>query len=290
MGHKGLHERCKAAARGEERAFLPQQKGEVAHVDLLLNPEVWVAFLTLLALEIVLGIDNIVFISILVDKLPEERQALARRLGLGMALLMRILLLLSLSWVIGLTAPLFAVFGQEISGRDVILILGGLFLLGKATYEIHENLEGEEGHSSARVNATFASVLVQIILLDMVFSLDSVITAVGMVDQVSVMIAAVTVAIVVMLISAEAVAGIVNRHPTIKMLALSFLLLIGLALLLEGFDQHIPKGYIYFAMGFSVLVEFLNIRVRRRREARSRPVELHQRYARSEEESDPSQS
>ncbi|MDQ3496741.1 MAG: TerC family protein [Actinomycetota bacterium] len=258
-------------------------------MDLLLNPEVWIAFLTLLALEIVLGIDNIVFISILVDKLPEERQALARRLGLGMALLMRILLLLSLSWVIGLTAPLFTVLGQEISGRDVILILGGLFLLGKSTYEIHENLEGEEGHSSARVNATFASVLVQIILLDMVFSLDSVITAVGMVDQVSVMIAAVTVAILVMLFSAEAVSGLVNRHPTLKMLALSFLLLIGFALLLEGFDQHVPKGYIYFAMGFSVLVEFLNIRARRRREARSEPVELHRRYARPEEGSDRSQ-
>jgi len=258
-------------------------------VDLLLNPEIWIAFLTLLALEIVLGIDNIVFISILVDKLPEERQALARRLGLGMALVMRILLLLSLSWVIGLTAPLFTVFGQEISGRDVILILGGLFLLGKSTYEIHENLEGEEGHSSARVKATFASVLIQIIILDMVFSLDSVITAVGMVDQVSVMIAAVTVAIVVMLVSAEAVAGLVTRHPTLKMLALSFLLLIGLALLLEGFDQHIPKGYIYFAMGFSVFVELLNIRVRRRRAARSAPVELHQRYARPEEDSAPSQ-
>jgi len=255
----------------------------------LLNPEVWVAFLTLLALEIVLGIDNIVFISILVDKLPEERQALARRLGLGMALVMRILLLLSLSWVIGLTAPLFTVFGQEISGRDVILILGGLFLLGKSTYEIHENLEGEEGHSSARVKATFASVLIQIVILDMVFSLDSVITAVGMVDQVSVMIAAVTVAILVMLFSAEAVAGLVNRHPTLKMLALSFLLLIGFALLLEGFDQHVPKGYIYFAMGFSVFVELLNIRARRRREARSAPVELHQRYARSGEGPDPSQ-
>jgi predicted tellurium resistance membrane protein TerC len=223
-----------------------------------------------------------------VDKLPEERQALARRLGLGMALVMRILLLLSLSWVIGLTAPLFTVFGQEISGRDVILILGGLFLLGKSTFEIHENLEGEEGHSSARVKATFASVLIQIILLDIVFSLDSVITAVGMVNEVSVMIAAVTVAILVMLFSAEAVAGIVNRHPTLKMLALSFLLLIGLALLLEGFDQHIPKGYIYFAMGFSVFVELLNIRVRRRREARSAPVELHQRYARSDPSSDSS--
>ena len=287
MGPRRGHGRS-AAARGEVRGRLSLQKGEVARMDLLLNPEIWVAFLTLLALEIVLGIDNIVFISILVDKLPEERQALARRLGLGLALVMRIVLLLSLSWVIGLTAPLFTVLGQEISGRDVILVLGGLFLLGKATYEIHENLEGEEGHSSARVKATFASVLVQIIVIDMVFSLDSVITAVGMVDQVSVMIAAVTVAILVMLFSAEAVAGIVTRHPTLKMLALSFLLLIGLALLLEGFDQHVPKGYIYFAMGFSVLVELLNIRVRRRREARSRPVELHQRYARSEDESDPS--
>ena len=253
-------------------------------MDLLTSPDIWIAFLTLLALEIVLGIDNIVFISILVDKLPQERQALARRLGLGLALVMRIILLLSLSWVIGLTAPLFTVLAQEISGRDVILILGGLFLLGKATYEIHENLEGEEGHSSARVKATFASVLVQIILIDIVFSLDSVITAVGMVEQVWVMIAAVTVAIVVMLFSAEAVAGVVNRHPTLKMLALSFLLLIGLTLLLEGFDQHVPKGYIYFAMGFSVLVELLNIRVRRRREARSHPVKLHRRYASSEEE------
>ena len=252
-------------------------------MDLLLNPEVWVAFLTLLALEIVLGIDNIVFISILVEKLPEERRALARRLGLGMALVMRILLLLSLSWVIGLTAPLFTVLGQEISGRDLILILGGLFLLGKSTFEIHENLEGEEGHSSARVQATFVGVLVQIVLIDMVFSFDSVITAVGMVDQVSVMIAAVTVAILIMMVSAEAVSGLVNRHPTLKMLALSFLLLIGLALLLEGFDQHIPKGYIYFAMGFAVFVELLNISARRRREARSHPVEFHQRYARSRE-------
>jgi predicted tellurium resistance membrane protein TerC len=254
----------------------------VGDVDLLLNPEIWIAFLTLLALEIVLGIDNVVFISILVDKLPEERQRLARRLGLGMALVMRILLLLSLSWVIGLTAPLFTLLGQEISGRDVILILGGLFLLGKATFEIHENLEGEEGHSSAKVGATFASVIVQIIILDVVFSLDSVITAVGMVEQVSVMIAAVTVAILVMLVSAGAVGDFVSRHPTVKMLALSFLLLIGFALLLEGFDQHVPKGYIYFAMGFSVFVEFLNLRLRRRRsrETPSEPVHLHQRYSR----------
>ena len=257
-------------------------------MDLLLNPEIWVAFLTLLALEIVLGIDNVVFISILVDKLPEERQALARRLGLGLALVMRILLLLSLSWVIRLTAPLFTVLGQEISGRDLILVGGGLFLLGKSTFEIHENLEGEEGHKSARVRATFGSVLVQIVLLDVVFSLDSVITAVGMVDEISVMIAAVTIAILVMLVSAEAVSGFVNRHPTVKMLALSFLLLIGFALLLEGFDQHVPKGYIYFAMGFSVFVEFLNLRVRRRREARSQPVELHQRYSR--EQPGPSQT
>ena len=193
-----------------------------------------------------------------------------------------------LSWVIGLTAPLFTVLGQEISGRDLILLGGGLFLLGKSTFEIHENLEGEEGHSSARVKATFGSVLVQIVLLDVVFSLDSVITAVGMADEVSVMIAAVTIAILVMLVSAEAVSGFVNRHPTVKMLALSFLLLIGFALLLEDFDQHVPKGYIYFSMGFSVFVELLNLRVRRRRGARSLPVELHQRYSR--EQPGPSQT
>ena len=260
-------------------------------MDLLLSPEIWIAFLTLLALEIVLGIDNIIFISILVDRLPENRQALARRLGLGMALVMRVLLLLSLSWVIGLTAPLFTVLGQEVSGRDLILILGGLFLLGKSTFEIHENLEGEQGHSSARVGASFGSVLIQIVILDIVFSLDSVITAVGMVDQVSVMIAAVTVAILVMLVSAEAVGGFVNRHPTVKMLALAFLLLIGFTLLLDGFGQHISKGYIYFAMGFSVFVEFLNLRVRARRQRReqtvSRPVELHQRYTREGEGSPP---
>ena len=254
-------------------------------MNLLLNPEIWIAFLTLLALEIVLGIDNIIFISILVDKLPAERQALARRLGLGLALVMRVLLLLSLSWVIGLTAPLFTVLGQEISGRDLILILGGLFLLGKATYEIHENLEGEEGHKSAKVKATFGSVLIQIILLDIVFSLDSVITAVGMVDEVSVMIAAVVVSIGVMLVSAEAVSGFVSRHPTVKMLALSFLLLIGFSLLLEGFGQHVPKGYIYFAMGFAVVVELLNLRVRRRRQGRreeesKHTVKLHRRYSR----------
>src|ERR671918_149156 len=244
-------------------------------VDILLNPEVWVAFLTLLALEIVLGIDNIVFISILVDKLPEQRQALARRLGLGMALLMRILLLLSLSWVIGLTAPLFMAFGQEISGRDLILILGGLFLIGKSTYEIHDKLEGEEGHASRKVAASFTSVIIQIMLLDIVFSLDSVITAVGMVDELWVMVAAVMIAVVIMMMSAEPISAFVHRHPTVKMLALSFLLLIGLSLILEGFDHHIPKGYIYFAMGFSVFVEMINLRLRRVAE----PVELRDRYA-----------
>lgn len=259
-------------------------------MEALLSPDIWIAFLTLLALEIVLGIDNVIFISILVDKLPEERQALARRLGLGMALVMRILLLLSLSWVIGLTAPLFTVLSQEISGRDLILILGGLFLLGKSTFEIHESLEGEEGHASSKVRAGFASVLVQIVILDVVFSLDSVITAVGMVDELFVMIAAVTIAIVVMLFSAEAVSNFVNRHPTVKMLALSFLLLIGFTLLLDGFGQHISKGYIYFAMGFAVFVEFLNLRIRARRREAQRPVELHQRYTRgnpSPETNDP---
>lgn len=263
-------------------------------MDALLSPDVLIAFFTLLALEIVLGIDNVIFISILADKLPAERQAFARRMGLGIALVTRVLLLLSLSWVIGLTAPLFTILGQEISGRDLILILGGLFLLGKSTYEIHDKLEGEEGHKSAGVKATLGSVLVQIVLLDIVFSLDSVITAVGMVDQVSIMIAAVVVAVIVMMVSAEAVSGFVNRHPTVKMLALSFLLLIGFTLLLEGFDQHISKGYIYFAMGFAVLVEFLNLRTRRRRgqaqqsetqqSETQRPVKLHQRYAEGTEE------
>lgn len=256
-------------------------------MDVLFSPENLIALLTLTLLEIVLGIDNVVFISILADKLPEHQRARARRLGLGLAMVTRILLLLSLSWVIRLTEPLFTLIGQEISGRDLILIGGGLFLLGKSTYEIHENLEGEEGHSSAKTQATFAGVLVQILILDVVFSLDSVITAVGMVDEIAVMIAAVIIAIVVMMLSAEAISEFVSRHPTIKMLALSFLLLIGLALLLEGFDQHVPKGYIYFAMGFSVFVEFLNLRVRRRREraraqAQERPVELRRRYARDD--------
>jgi predicted tellurium resistance membrane protein TerC len=238
------------------------------------DPQAWVAFLTLLALEIVLGIDNIIFISILAGKLPAEQQARARYIGLGLALILRVVLLFSLSWVIGLTAPLFTVLGQEISGRDLILILGGLFLLGKATFEIHESLEGEEGHASAKVKANFTSVLIQIILLDAVFSLDSVITAVGMVNQIGIMIAAVVVAIGIMMLFAAPVSGFVHKHPTIKMLALSFLLLIGLTLIVEGFDVHIPKGYIYFAMGFSVFVEFLNLRLRKK----SKPVEFHERY------------
>jgi predicted tellurium resistance membrane protein TerC len=239
------------------------------------DPQAWVAFLTLLALEIVLGIDNIIFVSILAEKLPAEQQPRARFIGLGLALVIRIALLFSLAWVIGLTAPLFAVFNQEISGRDLILIVGGLFLLGKATFEIHENLEGEEGHASARVKATFISVIIQIIILDAVFSLDSVITAVGMVDQIWLMISAVVVAIGFMMLFAAPVGRFVARHPTIKMLALSFLLLIGLTLIVEGFEVHIPKGYVYFAMGFSVFVELLNLRLRRK----SHPVNLHERYA-----------
>jgi predicted tellurium resistance membrane protein TerC len=243
-------------------------------MDWLSDPQAWVAFLTLLALEIVLGIDNIIFISILAGKLPKDQQARARYIGLGLALVLRVILLFSLSWVIGLTAPLFTVLSQEISGRDLILLLGGLFLLGKATFEIHDNLEGEEGHASARVKAQFTSVIIQIILLDAVFSLDSVITAVGMVNQVGIMIAAVVVAISFMMLFAAPVGGFVHRHPTIKMLALSFLLLIGLTLIVEAFDVHIPKGYIYFAMGFSVFVEFLNLRLRKK----SHPVDFHERY------------
>lgn len=244
-------------------------------MEWLAEPQAWVSFLTLLVLEVVLGIDNIIFISILAGKLPPEQQARARYIGLALALVIRVILLFSLSWVIGLTAPLFVVFNQAISGRDLILLLGGLFLLGKATFEIHENMEGEEGHASARVKANFTSVIIQIILLDAVFSLDSVITAVGMVDQIGIMIAAVVVAITFMMIFAAPVGNFVHRHPTIKMLALSFLLLIGLTLVVESFDIHIPKGYIYFAMGFSVFVEFLNLRLRKK----SVPVDLHKRYA-----------
>jgi predicted tellurium resistance membrane protein TerC len=244
-------------------------------MEWLADPQAWIAFLSLLALEIVLGIDNIIFISILAGKLPKDQQPRARFIGLGLALVIRVFLLLGLSWVIGLTAPLFTVLNQAISGRDLILIAGGLFLIGKATFEIHDNLEGEEGHASARVKASFVSVIIQIILLDAVFSLDSVITAIGMVDQVELMVSAVVVAIAFMMFFAAPVSGFVSRHPTVKMLALSFLLLIGLTLMVEAFEIHIPKGYIYFAMGFSVFVEVLNLRLRKK----SYPVNLHERYS-----------
>jgi predicted tellurium resistance membrane protein TerC len=235
-----------------------------------------IGLLTLTLMEIVLGIDNVIFISILAGKLPPDQQRLARQLGLGAALGFRILLLLTISWVIGLTAPLFTVLGQEISGRDLILVIGGLFLIGKATHEIHVRLEGETGHASANIAPSLGAVIFQIALLDIVFSLDSVITAVGMVNEIPIMIAAVVIAIALMLLLAGRIADFVNRHPTVKMLALSFLLLIGLTLMLEGFDQHVPKGYIYSAIAFSVFVELLNLRSRKPSEP---PVELHQPYA-----------
>ena len=244
-------------------------------MDWLSDPQIWIALATLTFLEIVLGVDNIIFISILSGKLPADQQPRARRLGLLAAMFMRIALLFSLAWIIKLTAPLFSVLGEEISGRDLILLFGGLFLLGKATYEIHDKLEGEEGHASANVSASFMAVLIQIMLLDIVFSLDSVITAVGMVDELWVMVTAVVVSIGIMLLSAESISGFVNRHPTVKMLALSFLLLIGLSLVAEGLDHHIPKGYIYFAMGFSVFVEMINLRLR----GASKPVHLKDRYS-----------
>ncbi len=244
-------------------------------MDSLTDPQIWIALGTLTFLEIVLGVDNIIFISILSGKLPEAQQARARRIGLLAAMGMRILLLMSLAWIIKLTAPLFTVIGQEISGRDIILILGGLFLMGKSTYEIHDKLEGEEGHASAKVAASFVSVIAQIMILDIVFSLDSVITAVGMVDVLWVMVVAVMVSVGIMMVSAEAISAFVHKHPTVKMLALSFLLLIGMSLIMEGFEHHIPKGYIYFAMGFSVFVEMINLRLRKV----TAPVALKDRYA-----------
>jgi len=238
------------------------------------NPESWIALLTLTVLEIVLGIDNIIFISILVGKLAKAQQPKARRLGLALAMFLRIGLLASLAWMARLTAPLFSVLGKGISGRDLILLAGGLFLLTKATREIHEKLEGEEGEASSRVAARFGAVIVQILLLDVVFSLDSVITAVGMANHLSVMIAAVVIAVGVMMFAAGPIGEFVARHPTVKMLALAFLILIGMSLLAEGLGQHIPKGYIYFAMAFSVFVEFLNLRVHKKRQ----PVKLHEPY------------
>jgi predicted tellurium resistance membrane protein TerC len=243
-------------------------------MDWIADPQIWIALATLTFLEIVLGVDNIIFISILSGKLPPEQQPRARRIGLLGAMVTRVLLLFSLSYIIRLTVPWFTVVGTEISGRDLILILGGLFLIAKSTFEIHDKLEGEEGHGSKRVAASFASVIIQIMLLDIVFSLDSVITAVGMVDELWVMVTAVIVAVAIMMWSAEPISAFVHRHPTVKMLALSFLLLIGFSLLAEGFDHHIPKGYIYFAMGFSVFVEAINLRLR----PKATPVHLHEPY------------
>jgi predicted tellurium resistance membrane protein TerC len=239
-------------------------------MDAFFTSEGLLGLTTLTFLEIILGVDNVIFISILSGKLPRSQQKSARRTGLLAAMAMRIALLLSIAWIVRLTRPLFTILTREISGRDLILIVGGLFLIGKATLEIHERLEGEEHRAVTQAAPSFSTVIAQIMLLDVVFSLDSVITAVGMAEHVSIMIAAVVIAVVVMLMSAGAISGFVERHPTVKMLALSFLLLIGVSLIGEGLDQHIPKGYIYFAMGFSVLVEMLNLRIRKK----SPPVEL----------------
>ena len=242
------------------------------------SPEIWISLLTLTVLEIVLGIDNVVFISILSGKLPKEQQKRARTVGLTLAMGMRILLLLSIAWIIRLTEPLFTIFDKGFSGRDLILLGGGLFLLAKSTFEIHERLEGHQGNVSARVAPSFVSVIVQILLLDAVFSLDSVITAVGTADHVEVMIAAVVIAVGVMLVSSGPISAFVEEHPTVKILALSFLLLIGMSLVAEGLDQHIPKGYIYFAMAFSIFVEAINLRVRDRARVEE-PVQLRQGIA-----------
>jgi len=248
-------------------------------LEWITDPNYLIAFLTLTILEIVLGIDNIIFISIVSGKLPENVQPKARIVGLALAMIMRIILLLSLVWIMKLTTPLFEILSQEISGRDLILIVGGLFLIGKSTFEIHDKLEGEEGSKSAKIYPSFSNVIIQIILLDIVFSLDSVITAVGMVDKIGVMISAVIVAVIFMMIFASPISNFVHKHPTIKILALSFLILIGLSLVTEGFDQHISKGYIYFAMAFSVFVEMLNIKVRGRKE---KPVKLKEAYVEEE--------
>lgn len=242
-------------------------------MEWLTDPQVWMALVTLTALEIVLGIDNIIFISIQAGKLPTHQQEKARLIGLGLAMFIRLALLFSLTLLMGLTSPLFTVLGYEISGRDLILLSGGLFLIWKSTMEIHEKLEGEEGHATARAGATFGAVIVQILLLDIVFSLDSIITALGMANQLIVMVVAVVIAVGFMMLFSGKISAFVEKHPTIKMLALSFLLLIGVALIGDGLDMHIPKGYIYFAMAFSVMVEMLNLRMRR-----GTPVKLHNPY------------
>lgn len=254
-------------------------------MEWLADPNLWIAFATLTVLELVLGIDNVIFISILAGKLPPEQQQRARYIGLALALIMRVILLLSLSWVIGLTAPLFSILERDISGKDLVLLIGGLFLIAKATHEIHGSLEGEEGHESKKTYASFIGVVIQIVILDIVFSLDSVITAVGMVGDtfggagIWIMITAVVISIIAMMLFAGPIGTFVQRHPTIKMLALSFLLLIGVMLVAEGFHTKIPKGYIYFAMAFSVVVEILNLRLRKK----ARPVELHNPYSAEDE-------
>ena len=246
----------------------------------LASPEAWIALGTLTALEIVLGIDNIIFISILVGRLPPNQRAFARKIGLGLAMITRLALLFSISWVMGLTEPWFAVLSQAISGRDVVLIGGGLFLLAKATHEIHNSMEGIEDRGTAVVATSLGMVLTQIAILDIVFSLDSVITAVGLVEHVSIMAIAIILAVVVMLMAAKPIGDFVDEHPTIKILALSFLILVGVTLTVEGFDVHVPKGYIYFAMAFSVAVEMLNIRMRR---IQAEPVKLHKQIRNTDE-------
>ena len=243
-------------------------------MDPFLTSDGLLALVTLTFLEIILGVDNVIFISILSGKLPQRDQQKARRVGLLAAMVMRIGLLMSIAWIVRLTTPLFSAFGQDISWRDLILIGGGLFLLGKATLEIHERLEGEEAHGTTRAAPSFGAVIVQIMLLDIVFSIDSVITAVGMAEDISVMVAAVVLSVAIMMFSAEPISAFVSKHPTVKMLALSFLLLIGMSLVGDGLGMHVPKGYIYFAMGFSVFVELINLRVRKS----GPPVKLHQRY------------
>jgi predicted tellurium resistance membrane protein TerC len=242
-------------------------------MELLTDPQAWIAFATLTALELVLGIDNIIFISILVDKLPPEKREWVRRVGLFMAMFMRIGLRLLLSVIVGLVQPLFTVFGQDISGRDLILLLGGLFLIWKSTGEIHQSLEGEEGHEGSVTKSTVGAILVQIMVIDLVFSLDSIITAVGMVDEVAIMIAAVIASVGLMMAFASPIGRFVSDHPSIKMLALTFLVVVGVVLMAEGLGHHVPKGYIYFAMAFSLIVEMLNIRFRKRSK---KVVELHQ--------------
>jgi predicted tellurium resistance membrane protein TerC len=244
-------------------------------MEWLSDPQAWIALITLTALEIVLGIDNIIFISILAGKLPEKQRQKGRIIGLALAMIMRILLLLSLAWIVRLTSPLFTVFGHGVSGRDLILIIGGLFLLAKSTHEIHDKLEGEGDIRVSKGTARFGSVLVQIMLLDIVFSLDSVITAVGMVQQIPVMVIAVVLAVIFMMVFAKPIGDFVEDHPTVKMLALSFLLLVGMALVADGLGFHIPKGYIYFAMGFSVFVEMLNLRLRK---TQRKPLKLYRKH------------